>query len=226
MPANPGRLSRRKYMENPHFVNVRGLRYVCAPGHDDVHPSGSRQAPTVLIDRLKSQLLLVDVQERLVPAMADSADLLRTCGILLRAATALRIPVLASEQYPPGLGPTIADLAAFVPEGRRLPKREFSCWGNPNLRAALVGAERPQVVVAGVEAHVCVLQTALDLIGNGFEVFVAVDAIASRRAASREIALQRLERAGAAPVTVEMVLFEWLESAAAPEFRDLSRLIR
>ena len=178
----------------------------------------------MLLERGKSLLLLVDVQERLVPAMAQAADVVANCGILLRAAGELGVPVLASEQYPKGLGTTVPALAPLAP--RRLEKLEFSAYENTTIKDELSRADRRQIVLAGIEAHVCVLQTGLELIAAGFEVFVAADAVASRRPESREVALHRLGRAGATLITAEMALFEWLRSASAPEFRSISKLIR
>lgn len=178
----------------------------------------------MLLERAKSLLLLVDMQERLLPAMSGAAEVTAQCGILLRAARELDVPVLASEQYPKGLGPTVPDLAALAP--RRLEKLEFSAYANPAIKAELLRAERKQVVLSGIEAHVCVLQTGLELVEAGFQVFVAADAVASRRPESREVALRRLARAGATLITAEMALFEWLRSANAPEFRAISKLIR
>ena len=178
----------------------------------------------MLLERAKSLLLLVDMQERLVPVMADAAEVTARCGILLSAANALDVPVLASEQYPKGLGGTIPELAELAPV--RLEKLEFSAYANHAIKDELTRAGRLQIVLAGVEAHVCVLQTGLELIAAGFQVFVAADAVASRRAESRDVALQRIGRAGATLITVEMALFEWLRSAGAPEFRAISKLIR
>jgi nicotinamidase-related amidase len=178
----------------------------------------------MLLERGKSLLLLVDMQQRLVPAMADAGALVAHCGNLLRAAEELHVPVIASEQYPKGLGPTIPELSELAPH--RLEKLEFSAYANPAIKDELVRSARSQIVLAGIEAHVCVLQTGLELVAAGYQVFVAADAVASRRAESRAVALDRLSRAGATPVTVEMVLFEWLRSAAAPEFRSISKLIR
>jgi|AraplaMF_Col_mMF_1032025.scaffolds.fasta_scaffold00103_97 nicotinamidase-related amidase len=178
----------------------------------------------MLLERAKSLLLLVDMQERLVPAMADAADVTDRCGILLKAAYELGVPIFASEQYPKGLGPTLPQLAEFAT--RRMEKLEFSAYANPIIRDELKRAGQSQLILAGVEAHVCVLQTGLDLIDAGFQVFAVADAVASRRPESREIALQRLARAGATIITVEMALFEWLRSASAPEFRSISKLIR
>jgi nicotinamidase-related amidase len=180
----------------------------------------------MLLERAKSQVLLVDMQERLVPAIAGAAELIAACRVLLQAAAGLGLPLTVSEQYPKGLGPTVEALADLAPPARRFAKLEFSCCANPGLREQLSQAGRGQVVLAGVEAHVCVLQTALELLDAGYAVHVVTDAVASRRAESRAVALDRLARAGATPVTVEMVLFEWLRSAAAPEFRAISALIR
>jgi nicotinamidase-related amidase len=178
----------------------------------------------MLLERAKSLLLLVDMQERLVPAMADAAAVTDRCGILLRAAHEIGVPIFASEQYPKGLGgtlPQFVDLAS-----RRMEKLEFSAYANPAIQDALKRAGQSQLVLCGVEAHVCVLQTGLDLIEAGYQVFVVADAVASRRPDSREVALHRVARAGATLITVEMALFEWLRSASAPEFRSISKLIR
>lgn len=178
----------------------------------------------MLVERAKSLLLLVDMQERLVPIMADAADLTARCGILLRAAYELGVPILASEQYPKGLGATLPALAELAP--RRLEKMEFSAYANSAIKDELTRAGQKQIILAGIEAHVCVLQTGLELVGAGFQVFVVADAVASRRPESREVALHRVARAGATLITAEMALFEWLRSASAPEFRTISRLIR
>ncbi len=178
----------------------------------------------MLLERAKSLLLLVDMQERLVPAMADPAEVTARCGILLTAANALGVPVLATEQYSKGLGLTVPALAELAPH--RMEKLEFSAYANPAIRDEITRTHRSQIVLAGVEAHVCVLQTGLELIEAGLQVFLAADAVASRRPESREVALHRMARAGATAITVEMALFEWLRSAAAPEFRAVSKLIR
>ena len=178
----------------------------------------------MLLERTKSLVLLVDMQERLVPAVADAADVTARCGILLQAAYELGVPILASEQYPKGLGSTIPALAAFAT--RRLEKMEFSAYANSAIKDELTRAGQPQIVLAGVEAHVCVLQTGLELLDAGFQVFAVADAVSARRPESREVALHRIARAGATLITVEMALFEWLRSASAPEFRSISKLIR
>lgn len=180
----------------------------------------------MLIDRDRSRMLLVDMQTGLVPAMAAATDTTKACAVLLAAAREVGVPIAISEQYPKGLGRTIPELAALAGTNPFFEKVEFSCHANPRLQAALMAGERRQVVIAGIEAHVCVLQTALDLRAAGHEVFVVADAISSRQPESRIVAIQRMAAADVEIVTAEMVLFEWLRTAAAAEFKALSRLIR
>jgi nicotinamidase-related amidase len=180
----------------------------------------------MLLDRKRSCLLLVDLQERLLPAMAEAARVVANSVVLARAAARLGVPVLLSEQYPKGLGRTAPELAALVPGGPAVEKSEFSCAAAPGYRERLEATGRDQLVVAGIEAHVCVLQTALQFRELGYSVFVVADAVSSRKAESVELALSRMRDAGAMPVTTEMVLFEWLGRAGTPEFKELSALIR
>lgn len=180
----------------------------------------------MLIERDRSLLLLVDVQERLLPAMIEPAGMLANCALLLRAAARLGVPILASEQYPQGLGPTVPELRALLPDGAVCAKTAFACTGDPEIQARLGAAGRDQVVICGIEAHVCVLQTALGLKAGGHAPIVVFDATTSRRPDSKEAALDRLRDNGIEVATAEMVLFEWLGRAATEEFRELSRLIR
>jgi nicotinamidase-related amidase len=180
----------------------------------------------MLLDRQRSCLLLVDLQERLLPAMAEAARVVANSAVLARAAARLGVPVLLSEQYPKGLGRTVPELAALVPQGPAVEKSEFSCAAAPGYRERLAATGRDQLVVAGIEAHVCVLQTALQFREIGYPVFVVADAVSSRKPESVALALARMRDAGAVPVTTEMVLFEWLGRAGTPEFKELSALIR
>jgi hypothetical protein len=144
----------------------------------------------------------------------------RATGILLEAAALLEIPVLVTEQYPKGLGPTVADVAAKVPrDAVRIEKTAFS-------GCAVLPLNRPQVVVVGMEAHVCVLQTALELAASGSEVFVVADAVCSRAESNYANALARLASAGVIVTNTESVLFEWLRDAAHEQFRAISKLVR
>lgn len=180
----------------------------------------------MLIDRNRSQMLLIDVQERLAPMMAEIDNTTGRCEILLRGARDLGVPIVISEQYPKGLGRTLPKLADLAQANERLEKVEFSCFANPELQKRLIETDRDQTIIAGIEAHVCVLQTVLEMAADGRKVFVVADAVTSRKTESKTIALRRMAMAGAEIVTSEMVLFEWLRSACAPEFRSLSRLIR
>lgn len=174
----------------------------------------------------KSMLLIVDIQERLAPAMTGSDAMIARAGTLMRAAGMMDLPVLVSEQYPKGLGPTVPEIAGLAPEGAIRDKLHFSCADDPDLRAAIQEAGREQVVLAGIEAHVCVLQTALGLQALGLEVAVAADAVASRNDADMERALARMAANGVEIVTAEMVIFEWLHTAGDPNFKQVSALVR
>jgi len=180
----------------------------------------------MLIERDRSFLLIVDVQERLLPAMAAPEPTLRNATILLKAAGRLGVPVLASEQYPKGLGRTVSALAKLLPLGAVFEKVSFSCLGDDGLADRIASLGRNQAVVCGIEAHVCVLQTALALANNGYEAFVVRDAVTSRAPMSVETAVARFQKSGVEVVTTEMVAFEWLTRAATDEFKDVSRLIR
>lgn len=180
----------------------------------------------MLMDPHSSLLLIVDLQEKLVPAMSDKDELVRNCSILLQAAATAGVPVIASEQYPNGLGGTLPEIAKDHAALKRLPKVEFSCAQNEGLKREIDASSRSQIIVCGVEAHVCVTQSAIDLRKAGKEVFVVADATASRQRYSKDIAMQRLSASNVFVVTTEMVVFEWAGTAAAPTFKPLSKLIR
>lgn len=180
----------------------------------------------MLIEREKSCLLIVDVQEKLAPAMAESAAVIRNAGILMQAAARLAVPLVVSEQYPQGLGATVPELRALAPDSARIAKLSFSCAADPALQQRIEEAQRSLLVIAGMEAHVCVLQSALGFRRAGYGIVVVADAVSSRMPANREAALQRLRENGVEVATTEMVLFEWLGQAGTPEFKELSRLIR
>jgi|SRR5689334_7751226 len=179
----------------------------------------------MLLERDRSRLLMVDVQERLLPAMSDPALIVNNGARLLEAARSLAVPVTVSEQYPAGLGHTVPELAKLAPANAVHEKLEFSCFANPDLRAALSAPDR-QTVIFGIEAHVCVLQSALEMAAASHDVTIVVDAIGSRAPHSKEIALSRMQAAGVRLATTEMVLFEWLRRAGTAEFKAISRLIR
>lgn len=173
-----------------------------------------------------SQLVIIDMQERLANAMPaeDMKLVLKQTSILLQAANQLEVPVIHTEQYPKGLGPTCADLLPLL-NAPAISKTAFSCCDEPDFQCRLAG-DRPQVILAGMEAHICVLQTALALKEHGRQVFVVEDAVLSRNPANKANAMSRLRQAGIIVSNTESVLFEWLGKAEGETFKSLSRLIR
>lgn len=182
----------------------------------------------MLLDRARAQLLVVDVQERLLPAMHEGDAMVERCAVLMQAARRLGIPVLVSEQYRKGLGATVARLDALKGEVV-MEKMHFSCAADPAMAAhveGLASGGRNQVVVCGIEAHVCVTQSALGFAERGLPVAVIADAVTSRRPESVRTAFDRLSAAGVTLANTEMALFEWLHQAGTPEFKELSKLIK
>lgn len=183
----------------------------------------------MLLDRSRSQLLVVDVQERLLPAMHDGDRMVANCAVLMQAAQRLGIPVTLSEQYPKGLGTTVARLDNIKGDAPVLEKMHFSCAADAGIGKRVRGLAsdgRSQLTICGIEAHVCVLQSALGFADGGLNVFVAADAVTSRKPESAAIAQSRFRHAGVTVVTTEMAVFEWLHVAGTPEFKDLSALIK
>jgi hypothetical protein len=171
-----------------------------------------------------SVVVVIDIQDKLLVKIPAAETLVRNTGFVLDVAAALSVPVRATEQYPKGLGPTTAEIA------RRLPatipsKTTFSCCGASTFLEELEMLRRPNVVLVGMETHVCVAQTALDLLHAGLHVFLPVDALAARGAGDHDTALRRLERAGAVLTTAEAVAFEWMCDAAHPQFKAVSKLV-
>ena len=175
------------------------------------------------LERSRSGFLLIDFQSRLMPVIADGPAVVGNARRLLGAAQLLEIPVLLTEQNAKGLGATVPEL--LDPDHERVfHKTSFDACRMPGFLDRL--PDRPDLVVAGCETHVCVLQTALGLIEAGRRVFLVRDAVGSRRAESKETAIRRLAQHGAEIVTTEMVVFEWLESSEHPRFRDALALVR
>jgi len=180
----------------------------------------------MLIQAEQSALLVIDVQVRLLPAMAAPDPVVANSARLMKAAARLGVPILVTEQYPKGLGPTVADLASLAASGATLEKNAFGCAGDPGIVAHVQSLGRRQLVLCGIESHVCVLQTAIGFRERGYDVFVAWDATSSRREADRDLAAARLRAEGVALVGTEMAMFEWLGKAGTPEFKELSVLIK
>lgn len=179
------------------------------------------------IDHATSLLLVIDLQQRLLPSIANAAELMRTTTALLCAAREFAVPVIFTEQYPAGLGPTAPALIAAAPDDAQvIEKIHFDATVEPALMSAIANSGRTRVVLCGTEAHVCAGQTGLGLRRRGVRVDAVVDAMGSRRSLDRDTAIARLAEAGAGRVTAEMVLFEWLELAGTDSFRRLLPMIR
>ena len=185
--------------------------------------------PSRLCDANQSQLLIIDIQERLTTAMPEATlqQVLAASGRLLQGAGLLDIPVIRTEQYPKGLGATDPGLLEQFPtSGQRLEKTSFSCCNAKGFCDEVLDGRRRQVVIAGMETHVCVIQTALELKERDYQVFVVEDAVSSRTEENRRNGLERLRSERVIITNSESVLFEWLRDARHEQFRAVSRLVR
>lgn len=182
--------------------------------------------PVARLDPRRSAILLIDMQERLLPVMQHRSTIVRRTTRLIEGAHILKTPVAVTEQYPRGLGSTVSQIAGKLHGAVYTdPKTRFSATG-PSLMRFLEKLETRSVIVAGLEAHVCVLQTCLDLLDHGFTVALCLDAIGSRRDIDRQAAVHRMTQAGVLPTTVEAVLFELMGDADAPAFKELRKIIQ
>jgi nicotinamidase-related amidase len=180
--------------------------------------------PTIL-HRNSSALLIIDVQERLVKAMNNRASVEAAISTLQQGMAILNVPTLITEQYPRGLGATIPGILEQNPEASVVEKTTFSCCGEESFWPELATIKRRQIIVTGIETHVCVLQTVLDLINAGYQVHLPVSATCSRADENRDNAIRRMEKAGAIITNVESVLFELLRAAGNAEFKAISKLV-
>ncbi len=184
--------------------------------------------PTLLCHENESSLVVVDIQTRLTAAMPVKvlARLQRNAGLLLKSATLLNIPVMATEQYPKGLGGTEPEILKMLPDSTTMyEKTSFSAAGADGFTDNLEKSGRKQVLIVGMEAHVCILQTAMDLFNRGYEVFVIADAVCSRQRESYETALIRMRQTGIVISDAESILFEWLKDANHEQFKSIQSLL-
>jgi nicotinamidase-related amidase len=181
----------------------------------------SAAAPPGLLDRARAALIVVDIQEAFRKAIEGFDAVVANAAVLIQGARALGVPVLVSEQYPRGLGETVPELARHLEGVPRLEKVVFSAAQADGFDLA----GRDQALVCGIETHVCVSQTAHDLLGQDVEVQVAVDAVSSRTVANRDLGLAKMERAGALPTSTETALFELVGRAGSDEFKAIQRLV-
>lgn len=177
----------------------------------------------MLLTREKSGLILVDVQEKLTPHVLNSTSFVACCEWLLRLAKELQVPIVAAEQYPQGLGHTIEPLRTSIMNEHCISKVHFSCYREPSFVSYWNKINKNQAVIIGIETHVCVLQTAIDMKEAGFDVFVVINAVSSRQETDHRYALKRMKQIGIHLVTMEMVFFEWVRQAGTAEFKALSQ---
>ncbi len=171
-------------------------------------------------------LILIDVQGKLASLMHEKEELFRNLEILIRGVEALELPILWLEQYPQGLGPTVPEIARLMGDRKPVEKTCFSACGSDEFRQQLQNSGRRQLLVAGIETHICVYQTARHLLDEGNHVEVVGDAVSSRTAQSKALGLDKMTRAGAQVTSVEMALFELLEEAGTPQFKTIARLVK
>ena len=178
-----------------------------------------------MLARETTALVLIDVQDKLLRAIHNRDELVESCSRLVRGMVALGVPVVWTEQYPAGLGPTAAPVAELL-VGEPIVKTSFSCCGDAAFAEAIERQGRRQLVLAGIESHVCVWQTASDLLAAGHEVHLCADAVSSRTPANRQIGIDRARMAGAAVTSVEMALFELLGAAQGDAFKQILRIVK
>lgn len=175
------------------------------------------------LEREQSLVIMIDIQQKLAPAIFQTSQVQHSALWVLQVAQQLKVPVLATEQYPQGLGQTVPDLRQLLAPANIFSKIHFSAWREADIAQAIRVQQRQQIVLLGTESHVCVLQTALDLLEAGFAVFVVASAVGSRTEENKQLALARLQQAGASIISLEMLAFEWLDKAGTDEFRRLNQ---
>ena len=179
-----------------------------------------------MYEAAQAAMVVIDVQGRLAGLMHRKKHLYKHLQIMLRAAAILDIPVFWLEQYPKGLGPTIDELQALLKGQKPLHKLSFSGCGDLDLVNSIRSTGRQQLIVTGIETHVCVYQTVMDLLAEQFQVAVNQDAVSSRTKSNKRLGLQRMQQAGALLTSTEMVLFEMMRSARHPAFKQISALLK
>ncbi len=170
--------------------------------------------------------LVIDMQERLFPVMNEKEALLKSCMTLVAGLGELNIPLVVSQQYSKGLGETLAEIKSLIPDFKHIEKKEFSCWDNPGISGKLKELNAKNVIISGIESHVCVLQTAVDIKASGMNPIVVMDCVSSRSRANYELAKERFRTEGIIMTSYESILFELTRWAGTPEFRAISKLVK
>lgn len=170
--------------------------------------------------------LVIDIQEKLLPHMQNHESVLVKCSTLVKGLSVLSVPVLVTQQYTKGLGNTLSAVAESIPNFAFIEKLSFSCYREPEFKTRLEQSGKQNVVICGIESHVCVLQTAIDLKNNGFNPIIVTDCISSRNENDKKVVLWRFRDIGCAMTTLESILFELTEMAGTPQFKEISKLIK
>ncbi|MCC6582933.1 MAG: hydrolase [Chitinophagales bacterium] len=168
-------------------------------------------------------LLVIDIQERLIPVIHQHEEVIHNANILLKGMEILGVPVIVTEQYPKGLGNTCKEII-LGDDAKVMEKITFSCLGNDHIKES-VQTEK-QIIICGVEAHICVLKTALDLLDEGYQVHLITDAVSSRKKENKQVAIERMKQSGVFISSTEMILFQLLDKAGTEEFKLISKLIK
>jgi isochorismate hydrolase len=179
-----------------------------------------------ILTQEQALLLIIDVQEGFRTYLPNTAELIKNIGTLAQGCRILDVPILVTEQYPKGLGKTLSEIVQHLGEQQTFDKNCFSCCGSAEFMQALKATGRRQIIVTGIEAHVCVNQTVHDLLAADFVVHIVVDAISSRSSINKEVGMQKMLASGAVPSTVEMALFEMLVQSGTETFKAVQRLVK
>lgn len=177
----------------------------------------------MLLEKDNSLLFLIDVQEKLAPLVLNHESIINRAEWVLKLAQKLSVPYWVCEQYPKGLGPTVAQLSNFKTSDNIIEKTNFSCAHEPLFQAQIQNVFKKQVIFVGIETHVCVLQSAMQCLDDGLEVYIVVDAVSSRNQLDHQYGLKRLKHCGAQLITSEMLFFEWIKTSKHPDFKALSK---
>jgi nicotinamidase-related amidase len=179
-----------------------------------------------LISKGETVLVVIDVQEKLFVHMAEKEKLAENLTELIRFAHIMKIPIILTEQYPKGLGQTIPQVKQLVQNLQPIEKVEFSCFGSQKFREALTKTQAKTLIIAGIEAHICVTQTAIEGLKNGYGIYVVEDATSSRRLEDKATAIHRIRQNGVTVVSTEMLIYELLKKAGTPEFKETLKLVK
>jgi nicotinamidase-related amidase len=180
------------------------------------------------LDPGQCTLVVIDIQEKLLPAVLNREELVRNSRMLIRLAAVLEIPTLLTTQYARGLGATVPEIAELLPHVKAIDKMEFGCFGGEEFRTALraVPGQRTTVLLCGMESHICVMQTALGALENGYVVHIASDAVGSRTDWNWRLGLERMESAGCVISSTEMMMYELLRRSGTPQFKEMLQYIK